>query len=192
MAPIDTVGPRTPVVTTSSSITNTFKCDQNCRDCRTDIVIQTQTTSTVQKNDEDATLYKMTQTIIASTSVDANGKTQGNADQNTKNVITIPTANGGGTSTTTDPQTADISNVNPELQAATANVSNTKIENGGQSPVQTVADQNAKNTSVAGVTSAAIGAISTGAAFIPNPIAQGISRLTAIFSVATAGTSFSY
>ncbi len=185
MAPSDSTSltplPAPKVTKQPSVIYNTFAYNENCRDCGTDYVTEIQTTTTVQKNGEGATLYTMTSTTITTVGINANGEIQKDLSQNTLTTIQISTSDGIKTTTITDPKSIDIGKVSGDLSKAVNKVANVKVNNNGRSPVQLVAESNQQRQTSAGwvATGSGVLSLATGVAaiFFPGAAPLGYTSL---------------
>ncbi|MDJ1498655.1 DUF6443 domain-containing protein [Cytophagaceae bacterium DM2B3-1] len=147
-----------PEIKKNTSTIESFQYDKNSK-LGTDNVLTNQVTTTIQKDEKGTELYRMTESVNTSGTVDANGKIS-NIQQAKTTTITVNSSEGVKTSNFSEAaKPVSLSATATEFQSAIKSVAEFKTANDGQSPVQAAAQKNAEVSTTAGY-------VSTGASVV--------------------------
>jgi hypothetical protein len=133
-----------PEVSTQTRMYQTFKYNDNCRDCGVDMITHQATTTTIQKNEKGTELYRMVEVVTITSTVNEKGEISNNLTQSKLTTITVNSSKGVKTSNYGEVHNISLSdksaigNISKDLEKATTSVADFKQKN-GISPIQQIA-----------------------------------------------------
>ncbi|SFF64747.1 hypothetical protein, partial [Thermoflexibacter ruber] len=133
-----------PEVSTQTRMYQTFKYNDNCRDCGVDMIAHQTTTTTIQRDDRGRELYRMTELSTTTVTIDAKGEISNSLTQGKITIVTINSKKGVQTSNYVESNTIPVSDksyigsISKDLEKAATSVADFKQKN-GISPIQQIA-----------------------------------------------------
>ncbi|HFA50551.1 MAG TPA: RHS repeat-associated core domain-containing protein [Bacteroidetes bacterium] len=184
------LGPGDPpeVVEHESTIRNNFTFDQDCRNCGTDLVIENQTTETIERNDEGTELSRTTTLTTTTGTVEADGSI---SDISKSQITTISVNSSDGIKTTNKINNIGVvgkGQTSTDFQKAVDYVSAFKKSN-GISPVQQKAIDNGNKKDIAETVGDAATVTGGILSFTPHPASQGAGKVIGAVGIASLGVS---
>ncbi|MCB9044423.1 MAG: RHS repeat-associated core domain-containing protein [Chitinophagales bacterium] len=177
-----------PTKTKRTTIYNTFKYNDNCRNCGTDIITEQHTVVTVQRRDKDGVeLYRKTDLTTTNAEIDANGNIT-NISKSTLSTVITNGLDGGVTQYSEEEDNISLEETSKNFQDVVNMSKDFKKEN-GISLVQQEATLNESRADIAELVSGAATVSGAVISFIPHPYAQTTGKVVSGIGVAALGVS---